>query len=385
MAQPAVSIAAEPDARPASRWIIGARADLLWLMLPVLSGYLCLYVSVGLGVSSLLIWWFWNLFFNGPHFYATLSRTYLDKQEWQQRGSLLIGSLALVLVGPLAIWLSVRTASRVPFLGFWFFGVLWAYYHVVRQHYGFMALYQKKNGERAGSDNALDFWIFHVLMFGPVVSWLLRYPELREAAGLSFRLSTVESAVVAATPLVVALTIGLYVVKEALIYRHRGTINWPKSLLLLAYVPLHLLLLLRPTVAGRYDILLFNAVVTLPHNFQYVAIVWFYNVNRYRPDRERRQYGWASVASSSVLRFAALGVLYSAIFFYLRWYLEGQAVPFSFGPSRWSDLGLGGSFKIADLAAAVWIGFVFHHQYLDQRIWKIHSDRQLSRDLLLVA
>jgi YidC/Oxa1 family membrane protein insertase len=57
--------------------------------------------------------------------------------------ALLIGSLLWFTVGPLAIWVSIRTRSMAPFVAFWVFQVVWAYYHVVRQHYGFMALYQK--------------------------------------------------------------------------------------------------------------------------------------------------------------------------------------------------------------------------------------------------
>ena len=88
---------------PSSKWIIGPGADIAFFMLPALTGYLCLYVNVGLGVSSFLIWWYWNVAFNGPHFFATLSRTYLDSQEWRERTPLLLGSLTLVLSGPLAL------------------------------------------------------------------------------------------------------------------------------------------------------------------------------------------------------------------------------------------------------------------------------------------
>jgi len=365
-----------------TKWIIGPRADLAWFVLPAITGYLCLYVNVALGVSSFLIWWLWNVAMNGPHFFATLSRTYLDRDEWRERTPLLLGSLSVVLIGPLALWASIASGSALPFLGFWALQVTWAYYHVARQHYGFLAIYQRLNGESSGSANHADFWIFHVVMFGPVLAWFLQYPELREALGWTARLSGPEQTIVVATRAAVVAAIVLYVGKEAGGYFRRRTINVPKSALLLAYVPLHLLLLLYPTVAGRYDILLFNAVVTLPHNFQYLGIVWFYSKNRYHGAADSRAYGWAPHASASLPRFLGLGLLFSVLFFYSRWYFEGQNVPFSLGRFAWAHAPLG-RYRVADLVGAIWIGFIFHHQYLDQRIWKISRDRQLNRDLHL--
>jgi hypothetical protein len=271
-----------------------------------------------------------------------------------------------------------------PFIAFWVFQVVWAYYHVVRQHYGFMALYQKLNDEPEGRANPADYWIFHALMFGPVLAWFLRYPDFRSLAGWAESPSPAEQLVLGMTvPLVVAAT-ALYVGKEILRYRRTGKINVPKSALLIAYVPLHLLLLLNPTVTGAYDILLFNAAVTFPHNLQYVAIVWFHNRNRYGQD-ESWHHGIAAAANGSLGRFALLGFIFSIAVYYSRFYFEGQPVPFAFGHYADATRSVGGMFRVSDVVAATWIGVVFHHQYLDQRIWKISGDRALNVDLRLTG
>jgi len=371
--------------RAPTRWLVGPGTDIAWFILPALAGYLCIYIHVGLGVSSFLIWWFWNLFLNGPHFWATISRTYLDRDEWRTRAPVLRRGLAWFLVGPTAIGLTVATGSMLPFLAFWFFQVLWAYFHVSRQHWGFVALYQKLNDEPTGPTHPSDYWIFHILMFGPVLAWFIRYPELREILRLGSSPSPIEQVIVSTTgPLVVA-ALALYVFKEVSRFRRHGTLNLPKILVLLAYVPLHLLLLLHPTIAGRYDILLFNAVITLPHNLQYLAIVWFHNRNRYRGDPAVGAFGWARAANKNVARFALLGAVFSAVTFYARWYFEGQWVPFSFGRFHWAHLSLGGALKVSDLVFAIWVGIVFNHQYLDQKIWKISRDERLGRDLHLAT
>ncbi len=367
----------------APRWIVDARTDLVWFVLPVVTGYLCLYVNVAFGVSSFLIWWFWQVAVNGPHFYATISRTYLDREERRERRALLLGSLAWFAVGPLAIWASIRTRSMAPFVAFWVFQVVWAYFHVVRQHYGFMALYQKLNGEPEGSANRADYWIFHVLMFGPVLAWFLRYPEFRDLLGWSALPSPAERIVLGLTVPVVAGAIVAYVVKEVLRYRQTGRVNVPKSALLAAYVPFHLVLLLNPTITGAYDILLFNAAVTFPHNLQYVAIVWFHNRNRYGAAGEPVDHGLATAANGTLARFALLACAFSVAALYPRFYLEGAAVPLGLGQYGGASSLIGGMFRVSDVVAATWIGLVFHHQYLDQRIWKISRDRGLNRDLRL--
>ena len=37
--------------------------------------------------------------------------------------------------------------------------------------------------------------------------------------------------------------------------------------------------------------------------------------------------------------------------------------------------------RVSDLVFAIWIGIVFNHQYLDQKIWKLSQDDTLNADL----
>jgi hypothetical protein len=362
---------------------MGPTTDLVWIMAPVVIGYLALYAHAALAVSSFLIWWFWSVALNGPHFYATISRTYLDKRERAEHPWLLVGSLGWLLLGPACLYATLVTGNRAPFMAFWLFQVLWAYFHVVRQHYGFMALYQRRNGEAAGGMNALDYWCFHVVMFGLVAALLLQYPDLRQALGLGPRYTGLEAAIIAwSLPLVLA-TAALWLVLQVRAWRATRRLNGPKLLLLASYVPFHVLLLLYPTWSGSWDFLFVQAAFTMPHNLQYMAIVWFYNRNRFGADPDGRQYGFASVANKSVLRFALFALAASIVLFYSRWYFEGVAVPFAPGRYAGADVPLGQGFRVADLVAAAWIGIVFHHQYLDQKIWKVSRDTRLQHDLRL--
>src|SRR5947207_1431933 len=73
-------------------------------------------------------------------------------------------------VGPLMVSLGVG------FL-FFFVAALWAYYHLVKQHYGFMVLYKKKNNDLAPIDNALDR-LFLLFAFNyPFAAFIAHDPE----------------------------------------------------------------------------------------------------------------------------------------------------------------------------------------------------------------
>src|SRR5882762_7332559 len=131
------------------RWIINAREDLIWFVGSVASSYalLILYVSGVLPLIPMVVGW--AILIDAPHVFGTLSRTYFDRSEWKTRKRLMLGSLLFFVIGPAMVLLGFGFT-------FFFLAALWAYYHLVKQHYGFMVLYKKKNNDLAPLDNALD-------------------------------------------------------------------------------------------------------------------------------------------------------------------------------------------------------------------------------------
>src|SRR3954454_17637420 len=131
------------------RWIISARDDVIWFIGSLVSSYalLVLYVAGLLPLVPMVA--AWAILIDAPHVFGTFSRTYFDRAERQNRPRLLWGSLLFFVVGPLMVLLGAG-------LVFFFIAALWAYYHLVKQHYGFMVLYKKKNDDLAPVDNALD-------------------------------------------------------------------------------------------------------------------------------------------------------------------------------------------------------------------------------------
>lgn len=364
------------------RWITGRNFDLLWYVAACLTGYFFIYLNIGLGIPALTLVWIWIMAVDGPHVFGTISRTYLDREEWKARKRLLLGSLLWYTAGPIFIASSLLTNQKLPFFAFLVLAQLWAYWHVVRQHYGFLTLYQKKNGEPAGRKNSVDYWSFYALMLLPFVSFLLRHPQARAQLGLPSTLTYVEQDFVVALNVLIAGVLIAYALKEWMWTRKGNPINVPKNVFLLACVPLHLLIFLHPYVSTRVDIRLFAVLVTVYHNIQYHGIVWFYNRNRYGDPSKTKVFGPASWVSRNFMTYYACGLLFTIAYRYPNWFFGGYQPPFISGPSAISQMSLG-LFHVSDLALAFWWGFSFHHYYLDQKIWRVSKDARLNEDLRL--
>jgi len=367
-----------------TRWLVSWQYDLLWYILPCVTGYLLFYAHLGLGISVLLLVWFWNISVDSPHLFATYSRTYLDKQEWQHRSLLFKVSIVLFFIGPASVGVGLYLNTKAPFLVFSALAQVWAYWHIVRQHYGFLVLYQKKNGEKAGIDNPIDYYCFYLLMLAPYISFILRHYQARMQLGLSLIPTTLESAIIQGLHIVIVLSVTYYVGKEIFNRIKNRPINLPKNLHLLSCIPLHLFVLLHPAISTYVNIILPQVLLTYFHNVQYQGIVWFYNKNRYNKDLAGTQYGWASRISTNFAVYYAAALIFTLFTRYPGWFFIGMKVPLLPGMNAISQYQLGNLFTISELAIGLWWGFSLHHYYLDQKIWRVSKDSQLNRDLKLV-
>src|SRR5881396_3999294 len=155
------------------RWIISARDDLIWFIGSVASSYalLILYIAGVLPLIPMVAGW--AILIDAPHVFGTLSRTYFDASEWKTRKRLLLGSLLFFVVGPALVLAGAGFT-------FFFIAALWAYYHLVKQHYGFMVLYKKKNHDLAPVDNALDRLLLMFAFNYPFVAFIANDPSAME-------------------------------------------------------------------------------------------------------------------------------------------------------------------------------------------------------------
>ena len=373
-------------APPASvRWIVGQRFDLVWFVGGALTGYAMFFLHAGLSLDMLTVWFVWFVLLDSPHFFGTYSRTYLDREQWRERRGLLLGSLALFLVAPLVLLASFAmhraglphaTAGLVALAA----GVnLWAYWHVVRQHYGFMTLYQRKNDDTDPSDRRIDSLLLHIGLLAPFVAFLVRHPETRAVVGLAP--VTNLGAVVTVSAIAVVVVALVFAARQIQRWRLGLPVNVPKILFLSAVVPLHLSIGYSEAVLTA-PILGFAAFVTIFHDVQYHAIVWFYQRNRYRNDDAAR-FGPAAWVGRSFVTFIACALTSGALMGFAGCSLGVQ--PGCTPLVDTSGMTLFGGVSLRDLFFGLFLGFLMHHYFLDQFIWRPSRDERLRLDLDLAV
>ncbi len=379
------------QARPRAislRWIINAREDLIWFVGSVASSYalLILYVSGILPLIPMVVGW--AILIDAPHVFGTFSRTYFDASEWKTRKRLMLGSLLFFAVGPLMVLLG---------LGFTFFflAALWAYYHLVKQHYGFMVLYKKKNNDLAPVDNALDRWLLLFAFNYPFVAFIAGDPSAMARVPPLLR-----SGVNTVTMLLLAGTMavgGFWLIRQVQRAWLRESLNLPKYLLLAAAIPMHWIALLTPMPNKPIALV---AILTIYHNLQYHRLIWFHNqkyVERGHPVRTegeglrgssptvregsldqlilKKKYGPAALISRRLLYYIAFGILFGLLYQGPRQVLGYFGLKASHGdPAAQLSIPI-------QLGVAVLWGVAFIHYYLDSKIWRVRRDPSVGKAL----
>jgi len=343
------------EARAVSvRWIISARDDLVWFIGSVATSYALFALYVGGLVPLVPMVVGWAVLVDAPHVFATFSRTYFDREERRARRRLLAWSLLFFLAGPVAVF------AGAGFV-FFFVAALWAYYHLVKQHYGFMVLYKKKNADLAAVDNALDRAFLLLAFTYPFVAFVARDREAmaRVPQVLLGGIGYLEAALLAATIVVGAAWLG----RQAQRALAGMPLDVPKYLLLAAAIPMHWVVLLTPMPHKPIAIV---AMLTVYHNLQYHRLVWFHNQKYKSGGAARERHGAAEFISRRLIYYVLFGVLFGVWYQVPRQYVNHAADPASF---------------TTQLASGFLWGYAFIHYHLDAYIWRVRRDPSVGKAL----
>jgi hypothetical protein len=337
--RPPASIRQQSSAGP---WIISAVQDLVWLQGSVLAGVALLVFFAlapplspagGAGQPALLALLLWGIVFDGTHVVGTYARSYLAPDRQARAGLPGAWSWLLLAVGPLVAIADRALAPGHLFPYFLLGALLWAYWHLVRQHWGFVALYRRRSSDPAPVrlDEAL-LWFgclypFVRFSLGPAYA-ASGLPQLLPAAALpGARLVLDAVAALGAVALV-----GLWL-------RHGGLrVPGPKHLLLGLVIGFHLLVF-----AVLHDLLAITATLTIFHNLQYHRIVW------------QHEAGKGRVPLGGLAPYLAAGLALG-----LAWYLP-----------RVMGAHLAGPGLVRNLLLGLGWGVAFHHYLVDGRIWRM--------------
>jgi hypothetical protein len=413
-------------------WIISKRADLRWLIGSV--GFSLLAIVLYYAIINLLntnvnttIFFFylaWVLLFDSSHFFATYTRTYFDKPFFATNKPILLMSFLLFLIGPLFIGLPFLFSKDVFLLRntltiFNRFCVCYAYFHIIRQHWGIVALYRRKNNETDLYTRRLDHWILLTGCFLPLVYFqydampLLGKSEIMNGMLIqSWNAELLYVLICAAIMLVLHILLRkrwaflrLHIVAAIFagialfifLAREIGLkylLGWMCSLLFLTFVILVLLYLFRHTsfahtdarpvnvpkwtlmctvilahiifIALPFPLLLKPVLIGIFHNLQYHRLVYYHNQNKYGA-ADRAAYGMAVVFTKNLFILAVCTLLFALV-----------EVAFQWGSRRLFVSDVQGYF----IAALAW-GIPLHHYFLDAVIWRLKKDTSLAAHLKL--
>ena len=386
-------------------WVFSARRDLVFLIGSVLSGWAVFWMYTILGWNMILVWFIWVIILDTPHFFATYSRTYLDREARQKMRPLLLWSLGIFLVGPLAMILSYgMEALGLPFwkAPWWLFLVgvsLWAYWHITRQHYGIMRLYHRKNGETGTVDAKIDSWLLYGCLLVPFLALIARHPNSRGRVGLGDAVPWFpertdgqsvlgylidlrwEHQVVMATLVVVVTLLTVFLGRQIQRVARGERIALPKLLFLAAVLPLHIYMSYSDYLLAT-SLLTFTVIVTIYHDMQYLAIVWYYNQNRYGGEKKQaeRRFGFAAKLSRNFVFYIPFAVVAISLPVWGLGCLINRIPVCATGPEWGERIMLDTTTWIA-FYVMLTSGFQMHHYLLDQFIWRPGKDKKLREDL----
>jgi len=353
---------------------------------------------------NLLVVVSWAFVLDAPHVWATLGRTLLDPDEWRTRGRELRRSFSLFFLGPLAIVAPYAAAPALRLFGvalspaqlgagaviFFVFFRLWAYYHVVRQHWGFLALYRRKGGEQEPDEYRADTWFFNLALYLPLVLFMTStyYSQTPGLPNLGFRepLAAGWSIGAIVHPIAAAVYAGAlatYAARQWRRWRAGRPLNGSKLLYLALVVPLHFVAFSHPVLAAFVV-----PLVTVGHNIQYHCIVYAYGRRKYG-DAAHPSQRLARLAFANIGTYAAAGLLFTFLCYrgpWIAWVERAfglsldravlDSLAMMAGVQEPAALGLG-----QQLCAAAIVGFALQHYYLDAKIWRVSRDREVRRHL----
>jgi hypothetical protein len=251
-----------------SCWLVSPRFDIGFFVAPGILSVLILFLSPDeLVYGADLPVWGWVLLvvlIDVSHVYASLYRTYFDREEFQRRRG-------LYLSVPLGVFLGGVILYTIDGLFFWRVLAYTAVIHFIRQQYGFMVLYKHRSGERDKWELHLDRWLIYMTMLYPLAYWHTHLPRkfVWFIEGDFFSAPVVE--VVHGMGWIYLFLITTYLLKEVWFTWSGRPLNPGKHLVMITTALVWYIGIVQYN--SDYSFTVTNVVI---HGVPYMALVWLY-------------------------------------------------------------------------------------------------------------
>ena len=174
---------------------------------------------------SFYTWLFLIVFIDVAHVYSTLFKTYFVKSEFQRRRKLYIGL-------PIVCFLIGLVLFSFGSKFFWSVLAYVAVFHFIRQQYGFVRLYARKE-EKTKANRYSDALIIYTATLYPMLYWFFSSPRAFNwfVEKEFFQVENVLLTQIASVFYVII--IAYYIVRTTAIYLKTNYFNIPKNLIIL--------------------------------------------------------------------------------------------------------------------------------------------------------
>ncbi|MBI5497026.1 MAG: hypothetical protein HY904_18575 [Deltaproteobacteria bacterium] len=351
-----VSAAAVPRAPSGSGFLVSARFDITWFFasMAISYGMMAIYLVAGPGPQKSVVvglYLAFQLLFNMPHNAQTWTLTVLEPAELAAHRARYLGSLVVTLV------LLGGTMAASPAVGWPLLNsavIYWGYWHLIKQHFGFVRMYEMRRGVRDRVDQALSRAALYAGGLAPLVHRIAHGPVMLDAGrGRPMEIAHPElpSWVATGAWVVAGTLVGVYVLRQ-LQQRARGNAVAPLAVATLLCAVANFVV----AMALVDDLIVSVAIMTTWHDLQYLGLVWFMSRNRAAWQQGGRHL--VKLAGQGRWRaYAGWLALYAVVILGFRVVL----------PDPW------GAFPITLVVAL--------HYFHDSFIWKIGSNPHLREEL----
>ena len=263
-------------------WIYSGKVDGAFILAPafIVTAIVLLFQSTITALDEMPVW-LWGILIVGidvAHVYSTLFRTYADADEFNARRTLYI-------LTPLLCWISGTILYMMDATFFWRAIAYLAVFHFIRQQYGFMMIYARRERHHRTIARQTDRAAIYAATLYPIIYWHTHLPR-------KFEWFMEGDFISVSSPLLdhIALTIYLslliaYTLKEIFLSIKYRSINLPKNALIIG-----------TAISWWVGIVTFNndlaftALNVLAHGIPYMALIWMYGKNQAAHEPQKRLF-----------------------------------------------------------------------------------------------
>jgi hypothetical protein len=346
-------------------WLGKPITDIVFILLPPFASLIFIFLFPSLFQNNKKMsehWWlFLILLVDVAHVYSTLYRTYFNRNMYRKQKTAMLAVPLIAFVGGLLLY-------SISFMAFWRVLAYLAVFHFVRQQYGFMRLYSRKESNSLWMKRVDTITIYYATLY-PLIYWHCAGPRnFNWFVEGDFVLFSAPFFLLLATVIYLCIC-AVYLFKEVYLYAITRTLNIPRIAVILGTL-----------LSWYFGIVYFNGDMAytvlnvVSHGIPYMALIWI--AGRKQDSMQQKEQKRKSLLYGSYGLLLFLGLIFllayveEGLWDAAVWKEHKNLFPvFRFASIAWDSAALT---IIVPLLALPQIT----HYILDGFIWKVRSNDQ---------